>query len=292
MTAELKAPTTVSFGIPKAGKILAITCAEVTPPQSGTIQYIWERSVSGGIFTQIGITTVNGFNDTVPASGTTYNIRVKAVDSFGNESGYRTGIAQEIDYNIPPVISGADENKGTVSRPFSYAYTVTDPDIGDVITVTETVDGKEIRTYTATSGAQNTADISGVWQALSRGTHRLVITAADQNGESAIRTVTFSREVARIAAARVVPLPVMPKKVFLSLFPIQEPGTASITCQVCNNPFDSSPVWEDISGKQNALVHTFSNTTVATTNGLAYRFTITPAEGQTASFFEAVVRYA
>ncbi len=285
-------PASVIFGLPKAGKTLAITCAAVTDPESDSITYVWERSIDGGIWSQIGITSVNGFIDTVPNIGTTYNVRVKAVDINGNESGYRVGTAQNIDYNVPPTITGTDQNMGTVSEPFSYAYTVSDQDAEDVITVVEKLDGAEIKRFTATSGTQYAADFSSKWQSLAVGSHQLVITATDQDGESATRTITFSRAVTRIAAQRVITLSAMPKKVFLSLFPQPAAGTATITCQVCNNPYDSSPAWEDISGKINNLVHVFTNeTATATQKGLAYRFTITPADGQTVTFSTAVVRY-
>ena len=39
-----------------------------------------------------------------------------------------------------------------------------------------------------------------------------------------------------------------------------------------NNPFDTNPVWEDITEKANRLVHTFANSTVANGYGLGYRF--------------------
>ena len=39
-----------------------------------------------------------------------------------------------------------------------------------------------------------------------------------------------------------------------------------------NNPFDTNPVWEDITEKANRLVHTFTNSTVANGYGLGYRF--------------------
>ena len=285
-------PTSISFGPPKAGKTLAITCAAVTDPESDSITYVWERSIDGGIWSQIGITSVNGFIGTVPTSGTTYNVRVKAVDIKGNESGYRVGSAQNIEYNVPPTIAGTDEDKGTVSGPFSYAYTVADQDAGDILTVVEKLDGVEIKRFTATSGTQYTADFSAKWQSLAAGSHQLVITVTDQDGESAARTITFSWTVTRIAAQRVITLSAMPKKVFLSLFPQPAAGTATITCQVSNNPFDDSPVWEDISEEINNLVHVFTNgTATATQKGLAYRFTIAPAAGQTVTFSTAVVRY-
>ncbi len=285
-------PETISFGVPRACKQLAITCAAVTDPEGDAFSYVWERSVSGGVYSQIGITTVNAFNDTVPTSGTTYNVRVKTVDAHGAESAYRTGTAQAINYNNPPEISGSDANKGTITAPFSFAYTITDNDAGDTLTVVEAVDGREIRRFTTTSGTSHTADISGVWLTMTNGAHQLTITVSDQDGASSTRTITFTRQTTRIAACRKIALNVRPTKVFLSLFPIPEAGTASVTVQVCNNPFDTSPTWENISGKQNELVHVFTNTTVRNGNGLGYRFIIDPADGQAASFFEAVVRYA
>jgi hypothetical protein len=60
---------------------------------------------------------------------------------------------------------------------------------------------------------------------------------------------------------------------------------------VSNNPFDPSPVWEDITSKVNLYVHTFANTTVETTNGLAYRFTLTKGT-QTIEVIQATIRFA
>ena len=132
------------------------------------ISYVWERRVDSGAYTQIGITSAKSITDTVPSSGTNYQVRVKAVDANGAESAYRTGNAQAISYNTNPVISGSDQNVGAKTALFSHQYTVTDGEAASqTLTVTETVtNGSEtitLRTYTATSGHQNTADLSGVW---------------------------------------------------------------------------------------------------------------------------------
>ena len=93
---------------------------------------------------------------------------MKAVDANGLESGYCTGSAKTISYNTPPVISGSDQNLGAKTAPFTYQYTVTDAQAAtQTITVTEKLtNGTQtitLRTYTATSGAQNTVDLSSVW---------------------------------------------------------------------------------------------------------------------------------
>lgn len=105
------------------------------------------------------------------------------------------------------MISGSDQNLGAKTAPFTYQYTVTDAQAAtQTITVTEKLtNGTQtitLRTYTATSGAQNTVDLSSVWLPLLSGTHVLTITATDSAGGSATRKITFSRTVSRIAAAR------------------------------------------------------------------------------------------
>ena len=136
---------------------------------------------------------------------------------------YCTGSAKTISYNTPPVISGSDQNLGAKTAPFTYQYTVTDAQAAtQTITVTEKLtNGTQtitLRTYTATSGAQNTVDLSSVWLPLLSGTHVLTITATDSAGGSATRKITFSRTVSRIAAARAFNTDALVQKVFVSLY--------------------------------------------------------------------------
>lgn len=221
---------------------------------------------------------------------------MKAVDTNGGESAYRTGTAKAISYNTAPVISGSDQNVGAKTAPLSYAYTVTDAEAASqTLTVKETVtNGSEtitVRQYTATSGAQNTADLSSVWLRLLAGTHVLKIVVTDSAGGTATRQITFSRTVSRIAASRAISTDAKVSKVFISLYPADIPADAVLHCEVTNNPFDTTPVWEDISSKVGRFVHTFQNTTVANGYGLAYRFTLTKGS-QTIEVVQATVRFA
>lgn len=289
-------PSSISHGTPRAGQSLTIATGGSTDPEGNAINYVYERRVDSGTFTQIGITMAKSIADTVPTSGTNYQVRVKAVDSYGAESAYKTGSATAISYNTAPVISGSDQNMGAKTDPFTYKYTVTDAQSAtQTLTVTETLtNGTEtitLRTYTATAGAQNTADLSGVWLRLLAGTHVLKIYVADGNGGSATRQITFSRTVTRIAASRAISTDAKVTKCFLSLYPSDRPADAALHCEVTNNPFDASPVWEDVSQKIGRFVHTFVNTTVANGNGLAYRFYITKGT-QTVEVIQATVRFA
>lgn len=290
-------PSSISHGTPRAGQSLTITTGGSTDPEGDAISYVWERRVDSGAYTQIGITSAKSIVDTVPSSGTNYQVRVKAVDSNGAESAYRTGNATAISYNTNPVISGSDQNVGAKADPFSYQYTITDNEAASqTLTVTETVtNGTEtitLRTYTATSGTQNTADLSEVWLRLLTGSHVLKIYVTDGAGGSATRLITFSRTVTRIAASRAITTDAKVEKVFLSLYPADHPADATLHVEVTNNPFDDSPVWEDITSKVGKFVHTFTNTTVVSSSyGLAYRFYMTKGT-QEIEVIQATVRFA
>ena len=289
-------PSSISYGTPQAGNELTITTGGSSDPEGDAISYVWERRIDSGAYTQIGITTTKSITDTVPASGTTYQVRVKAVDANGLESGYCTGSAKTISYNTAPVISGSDTNVGAKTDPFSHSYTVTDAQASSqTLTVVETLtNGSEtitLRSYTATSGATNTIDLTDVWLKLIAGTHVLTITASDGAGGTATRKITFSRTVSRIAAARAFRTDSLVQKVFISLYPTERPADSTLYLEVTNNPFDASPVWEEITSKVNSLVHVFNNTTAANGYGLGYRFYILKGDEEI-EVTQATIRFA
>lgn len=289
-------PSSISYGTPQAGNSLILSTGGSTDPEGDAVSYVWERKIDSGAYVQLGITTAKTFTDTVPSSGTTYTARVKAVDANGLESGYCTGSAKTISYNTAPVISGSDTNVGAKTAPFSHSYIVTDAQAAtQTLTVTETLtNGSKtimLRTFTATSGATNTIDLSEHWLPLLAGTHVLTITATDSAGASATRKITFSRTVSRIAAARAFNTDALVQKVFISLYPATVPADATLHLEVTNNPFDTSPVWVDISDKANQLVHVFSNTTAANGYGLGYRFYMTKGT-QEIEITQATIRFA
>ena len=38
-------PASISFGTPRGGKALALTCAAATDPDGDTVSYVWERRI-------------------------------------------------------------------------------------------------------------------------------------------------------------------------------------------------------------------------------------------------------
>lgn len=289
-------PADISYGSPRAGRPLTLTTSGATDPENDAVQYVWESRTDADVYHQIGVTTEGTITDTVPTSGNTYQARVKAVDAKGSESGYMTGAQKAISYNTDPVISGADQDLGSKTEPFTVAYTVTDQESdSQTLKVTESVtNGEEtilLREYIAAAGTENTADLSDVWVRLLPGEHTLTIRVSDGADGFATRTITFSRAVTRLAASRCIATDQQVSKVFLSFYP-SVPQDAAFVCQVTNNPFDETPVWEDVSDSVGRLVHTFANTTVtAETYGLAYRFQI--AKGaETVRVRQVTIRFA
>ena len=278
----------------REGRTVTMTCVASTDPDDDPFQYLWVRSIDGGAFTEFGRTDEPTISDTVPMGATTYQVRVKAVDSKGNESAFRTGAKQNVIPNFVPVISGADGDMGDQEALFQYRYTVRDEDPEDaVLAVTETLNWGDkswlMRAYEANSGEENTFLIEPVWLEL-LGEVELVIEATDGLGAKAVRKITFTRVVNRMAAYRCFGTDAPVSKCIFGIDLKRIPESCDFTLEVCNNPFDAVPVWEEMSAKVNKAVHFFGNSTVETP-GLAYRFIVTKGT-ETAVLEKIVVKYA
>ena len=183
-------PASIAFGDPHAGKSLQITCEASTDPDGNTITYIWERQIDSGDWVQIGSGASTSITDTVPSSGINYNVRVKARDSEGAESGYRTGSAKAIIYNQPPTIPGVPQYKYPIpgeEMPVKWQAS-TDPESGAVTYIVETKlgDGE----WTQARETPETSCLVNVSQVSAAGTMITVrVKAKDQEGaESAYST--------------------------------------------------------------------------------------------------------
>lgn len=193
-------PLSITYGIPAFSQPLDVTIAAVSDPEGDTVTYIWESRTDDREYLEFAQTTAPNATVMVPATGTTFQIRVKAVDSHGSESGYCTGMAKTIIVNTPPAITGTDENLGAFEQPFTYSYSVSDAESGaQTLTVTEFADQTVIRTFTATAGQTITADIAAIWADLVPGTHVLTISVDDGIGKPVIRKVTFKRVLQQVS---------------------------------------------------------------------------------------------
>lgn len=293
--ASITVPETV-----RGGESITVSWGASTDAESNLSGYTLERSVDGGTWTQVYQGNSRSRTDAITKGWGTVAYRVKAYDSEGLESSYITSATRTVINNTAPTISGSDGTLTvTGTQPPTYTYTVNDVDASDTLTVTEkvvTCDGvtHTLRTFTATREAENSVQWNcHCWTSCPDGTHSLIITVDDGNGGTATRTMTFTRSVNCVSAARAISTDAMPTKVLLSLYPSPAvlPSDCVIECYVTNNPFDDSPVWEDYSTKLNRVVHTFTNSTCTGGYGIGYKFCITKGTEQV-EFDQAVLRFA
>ena len=93
--------------------------------------------------------------------------------------------------NTDPLISDSDRNLGDKNTNFTIEYTVDDADSGDVLTATESLDGRTTKSFAPTRKAKNTISINIKEVSLGKHTAKVVVT--DGQGGTATRTWTFTR---------------------------------------------------------------------------------------------------
>ena len=134
-------PLWISYGTPYANREIVLTCPDSADPEGDNFEYIWEGRADSNAYTTVAVTAEPAATVIVPNAGITVQYRVKAVDVHGAESGYATGSPKAIIYNYPPVISGADKDEGPVKAPFTYDFSIDDPDEDDILSATVKLDG-------------------------------------------------------------------------------------------------------------------------------------------------------
>lgn len=175
-----------------------------------------------------------------------------------------------------PTIDGSNTDLGTKNIGFEKTYTVSDVD-NEPVTVTEYIDSVKIRSYVATLGATNTFAVTGTtWLKLANGIHTMKITATD-GFDTATRTFTFTKSVTKLVAQRstAIESTTQPKSIIVTVVK-NIPETAIFKVEACNNGFDTSPKWEDITSRVlQGRIYDFTNTTkTATKWGVNVRVTV------------------
>jgi hypothetical protein len=283
-------PTTLNVPTIYGGKSSTISWGKVTDPDGHTVTYQLEQSLNGDTYTTLYSGANLSFTTVVPAGSTTVQFRLKAVDSMGASSGYITSTSRTVVNNSAPTISGTNGSLGTKSSGFTQTYTVTDAN-SNPVTVTESIDGVQVRSYVVTLGATNTFSVTGnTWVALANGNHTLTITATD-GIDSSTRTHTFTKSVSSftIQNSTAMAASTRPTRIKVSVNRTIPPE-ATMKIEVCNNGFDSSPTWEDATQSMNSgLVHLFSNTTKTATNwGVRIRVTVNRNGGSGACYVTSI----
>ncbi|HEX2938344.1 MAG TPA: hypothetical protein VHO66_05430 [Ruminiclostridium sp.] len=179
--------------------------------------------------------------------------------------------------NSAPTISGADKDLGLQTGAFSETYTINDAE-GDTVVVTEKIDDTAIRSYTGELGKTETISLSGnVWKTLTNGSHALKIEATDGNFATSIRVLAFEKHETVINFFYATPFTTdaMATKILVS--PTWKIEGAVAKVEACNNAFDASPTWEDITAQVliNRVFNFTNKTKTADKWGVNIRFTIT-----------------
>lgn len=265
-------PPTKVYG----GKANTISWSRATDPDGDALTYQLECSINGGAYTRIYNGTALSYAHLVTFGTNTVRYRVRAIDTQGASSDYTTSSTITVVNNNAPVISGTDSNLGVKSEGFTGTYTITDAN-NNAVTVTESIDGVQIRSFVATLGATNTYGITNnTWLALPNGSHTLTIRATD-GIDSSVRTYAFTKLVNGFTIQNTNPLQStnMPSRIMI-VVTRNIPPEATFKVEVCNNAYDTSPTWEDATtAVLSGLVYPFNNTTKTASNwGVKYRITV------------------
>lgn len=291
------APSTPgSISVPSpimGGSTLVISWTAASDSDGNLAGYILERSTNGGSsWSKIYQGTATRTTNVIKHGTSSVMYRVKAYDTEGLESAYKTSPKITIINNAAPVIITSSSTLGEKNAAFSWTYTVTDAD-GDTLTVTEKLDGKTTATRTGVaSGTALTfgqaADAAG-FQRILNGSHTLTVEVSDGK-ETTSASATFTKAVHAASVTLAEPLTVEGD---ITVAVLQMTGSipddAVFKAEVTNNDNDPSPVWQDATTEVKKGVNiVFTNSTAA--NGAAFNFRISVSRGAsgTGGYIESV----
>ena len=272
---------------------LKITWGASTDAEGNLSGYVLERFTNtGGRWMQVYQGSATTFTDNVTGGASNVMYRVKAYDSEGLESDWRTSGDIIIPTNKPPVVSVNSTALGEKNEPFALDYIVSDPD-NDTLTVTEQLDSKTTATHPGvTSGTTLTfgqASTEDDFRRILNGDHTIQITASDGRASTSAN-VTFSKAVHSASISLVQPMAVSdPITAAVLTVTGSIPADAIFKVEATNNALDDSPVWQDVTEEVRKGVNiVFDNQTAA--KGAAFNFRVSVARGPsgTGGYIEAV----
>lgn len=238
-------PTNVTLAEPYSGQLVEMACQAIS--SSDEIMYVWEGRADTNAFMTIGKTKLPSHKATVPMEGTTYQVRVKAVDDSGAESATATSPIRTIIKNYPPIISGQDINYGKKANSFQYSFSVDDQNEKDDIIITVLLDGKQIEEIEKAERKKiYTIDLETHWKSLQLNEHKLKIIAKDSEGTSAERIISFTRTTPGIHLQLAEPIQTKTGtsiRTAQALFFYEVPEGTEVKIWLTNNACATNPTW-------------------------------------------------
>lgn len=188
----------------------------------------------------------------------------------------------ELVTNVAPVINHSGSTDfGELTEGVVVEYSVSDDD-GDVVTVTERLNGVIQRTFTpeldTTQSFQTVLPQN--FQTIPNGNYTMRIEATDGRANAVPVEITFSKSIfsASITLSEPMAADAMPTAITMRVRG-NIPDDAVWSAEVCNNANDANPTWEDItSAVQDNMNHIFANTT-STSGTWSVNFRLNLARG-------------
>lgn len=252
---KLNTPPTKPTSLKVPDKVISklgteISWSESTDPEGDAISYKLERALDRGEFVEVYKGALTRFKDVIADKGHRLVVyRVTAIDSNGDSSeSLESGEIPVIDNEIP-VIETASTNLGKITTPYSVSYKIKDADSGQTWKVTESLDGKVLKTFDAKVGTSYTSKMTpSDWQKVLNGKHILKIEVVDSEQGKDVKEISFEKDVRKLdfelGKAGLQGIDKMPERAILSMG-ATIPSGASIKVEITNNGLDAKPVWQD-----------------------------------------------
>ena len=160
------APASITASNVMGGQEATVTLTAATDPDGQIINYIYERQVDSGGWTQFASENSLNVTDQIDDSWTTVAYRARAMDDKGAEGPYATSQTYTVVHNLPPTAPGSIQvtNVTTGQEATVTLTAATDPD-GTVASYIyeRSVDGAEFQPFANVNALTQTDHISGDW---------------------------------------------------------------------------------------------------------------------------------
>ena len=320
VTSKMFLPSTTEVGLANENNIAEGTLLALFSNDASRVAYPTAQCVSNSEYTNSNFSTSKGWYWWLrtPYSSSAYGVRrVYSGGSLNNYNACNGGYgvrplcnlkssilvsdSPNSDGNYTVIYNSAPSAPPSITAPATCysgqninisCAAATDPD-GDTVNVVEKIDGKTIATKNAiTLGATQTLSVSGnTFTALTNAKHTITITATDSAGNSAVRTLTFTKSIAGFVITLSAPLEANSQPTRANVKVTRDiPAGGTFKVEVTNNPFDASPVWEDCTNAViQGVAHVFTNKiNTAAQYGMNIRVTVQRGDALTACWVSGI----